>query len=158
MVVIFFLFRTENWEGQLKKKHCNVIFMVSFFNLCQGSYELFFIHRFWILQSHGSWRLVHIFLSLVSVRLQDARLPQCQRSGAQVTKGTQVQISRITWTEGENIRYEKLSLTVDTSIAWFVYCWCLWLKKKHFYSPELSWCYCRQVFDVVAVWFCQQTN
>ena len=100
----------------LQKNAFSSILFVGFCNLRQGSYELFFTHRVWVLQSHRPWCLIDIILSLVSIRLQHARLPQCQRGGAQVAKGTQVQISRITWTEGENIRYEKLSLTLATSI------------------------------------------
>ena len=69
------------------------------FNLCEGCYELPVIHGVWILLPHWSWGLVDVVCRLVSISLEDAWLPHCQRCWTQVAKRTQIQIPWITWTE-----------------------------------------------------------
>ena len=71
-----------------------------FYNLAhlgQRLYDLSFIHGVRVLRSQWAHYLVDIVRGLVSIGLENAWSPHCQRWWGQVTEWTQVQIPRIAW-------------------------------------------------------------
>ena len=72
------------------------IYVVNESNLGKGSYELSLPHRIRKVPPHPSRCCIDVACCLVSVSLEDARLPHCQRGGGQVAERTQVQVARVT--------------------------------------------------------------
>ena len=98
--------RCSQWRC-LSHKRCNrsrpenhqrSIFVVNESNLGKGSYELSLSHRIRKVPSHRPGYCIDVACCQVSVSLEDAWLPHCQRGGGQVAKRTQVQVARVTRT------------------------------------------------------------
>ena len=69
--------------------------------LGERGYELPVAHGVWVVQSEWPSGLVDVSGGQVGVGLQDAWLPHCQRGGAQVAEGAQVQVSRVACAESD---------------------------------------------------------